>query len=248
LRQFKTNISLVFFRRGIMTYHMREPILHPTPILSLRPTQMTLGMREVEEKRKAWRDFDPKKLNNFLGSHMVPVILGPDKQAYLTDHHHLARALHDNGVKSVFTTVIADLHQLDEDAFWTVLDFRAWTHPYDGKGRRRDYSELPKTIAGMKDDPFRSLAGELRRLGGFAKDATPFSEFLWADFLRRRIKNKAIEKDFKASLAHALELSKTDAANYLPGWCAARPISVTARAKKKGAEAPSGPPKASDGH
>ena len=105
-------------------------------------------MREVEEKRKAWRAFDPSKLNAFLNSHMVPVILGPDKEPYLTDHHHLARALHDNGVKSVFTTIVADLHQLDEDAFWTVLDFHAWTHPYDGKGRRRLYSELPKTVAG----------------------------------------------------------------------------------------------------
>jgi hypothetical protein len=42
--------------------------------------------------------------------------------------------------------------------------------------------DLPKTVAGLIDDPFRSLAGELRRAGGFAKDTTPFSEFLWADF------------------------------------------------------------------
>jgi hypothetical protein len=47
---------------------------------------------------------------------------------------------------------------------------------------------LPKTVAGLIDDPFRSLAGELRRAGGFAKDTTPFSEFLWTDFLRRRVK------------------------------------------------------------
>jgi hypothetical protein len=229
-----------------MAEHIREPVLSPTPILKLRPTQMTLGMREVEEKRKAWRTFDPKKLERFLGSHMVPVILGPDKEPYLTDHHHLARALHDNGVKSVFTTVIADLHQLDEDAFWTVLDFRAWTHPYDGKGRRRAYSDLPKTVAGLQDDPFRSLAGELRHLGGFAKDSTPFSEFLWADFLRRRIRVKAVKRDFKVSLDHALELSKTEEAAYLPGWCAPRPINTKLRARKKDADAPSGPPKASD--
>lgn len=229
-----------------MTYPVREPILRPTPILSLRPTQITLGMREVEEKRKAWRAFDPKRLNDFLDSHMVPVIVGPGERLYLTDHHHLARALHDNGVKSVFTTVIADLRQLDEDSFWTVLDFRAWTHPYDGKGRRRAYSELPKTVADMADDPFRSLAGELRRLGGFAKDSTPFSEFLWADFLRRRIKRKAVEREFGASLARALELSKSDEANYLPGWCAAHPINAQNRVKKTGADTPAGPPKTSN--
>ena len=34
----------------------REPILQPVPILSLRPTQMTVGMSEVKEKRKRWRE------------------------------------------------------------------------------------------------------------------------------------------------------------------------------------------------
>jgi hypothetical protein len=230
----------------IMADHIREPVLTPTPILELRPTQMTLGMREVEEKRQAWRSFEPAKLERFLGSHMVPVIIGPGKERYLTDHHHLARALHDNGVKSVFTTVIADLHQLDLDAFWTVLDFRAWTHPYDSKGQRRSYSDLPKTVARMKDDPFRSLAGELRRLGGFAKDSTPFSEFLWADFLRRRIKVKAAEKDFKGSLALAMQWAKTEEANYLPGWCAPQHPIMVKSSKKKDADAPVGPPKISD--
>jgi hypothetical protein len=229
-----------------MTYHLREPVLTPTPIMELRPTQMTLGMHEVEQKQKAWRAYDAKKLERFLASHMVPVIIGPGKAPYLTDHHHLARALHDNGVKSVFTTPIADLHQLDEDAFWTVLDFHAWTHPYDGKGRRRPYSDLPKTIDRLKDDPYRSLAGELRRLGGFAKDSTPFSEFLWADFLRRRIKDKAIQKDFDSSLTIAMKLAKTDDASYLPGFCAPHPIEQKPRAKKKDAGPPAGPPKVSE--
>ena len=32
--------------------YAREPVLQPVPIDSLRPTQITVGMREVEEKRK----------------------------------------------------------------------------------------------------------------------------------------------------------------------------------------------------
>jgi len=218
-----------------MSYHIREPVLTATPIMDLRPTQMTVGMHEVNEKRKAWRGLalDAKKLQKFLGAHMVPVVLGPGKQPFLIDHHHLARALHDNGVKSVFTTTVADLHQLDEEAFWTFLDFHAWTHPYDNKGRRRSYADLPKTIDRMKDDPYRAIAGELRRLGGFAKDSTPFSEFLWGDFLRRRIKLKDVEKDFNGALDIAMKLAKTDDAHYLPGWCAPHPINEKPRDKKK---------------
>jgi hypothetical protein len=44
-------------------------------------------------------------------------------------------------------------------------------------------------VKGLVDGPYRSLAGELRR-GGFAKDTTPVSEFLWVDLLRRRLDSK----------------------------------------------------------
>src|SRR5438128_12062308 len=88
----------------------REPRVHPVPILSLRPTQMTVGMREVKEKRKRWRDHKSKKKQaKLLGKHMIPVVLGPDQHYYVVDHHHLARALHEEGVKDILVTVIADL-------------------------------------------------------------------------------------------------------------------------------------------
>ena len=197
---------------------LRDPVLLPTPILSLRPTQMTLGMNEVHVKRVAWKQKTTDDLAKFLAAHMVPIIIGLKGEPYLIDHHHLARALHEEGLKSVFVTVIADLSRLPADHFWNMMAFHSWVHPYDSKGRRRPYSELPKTVKSMEDDPYRSLAGELRAMGGFAKDSSPFSEFLWADFLRPRIKAKAIKADFEAALTKALALAKTGEADYLPGW------------------------------
>ena len=196
---------------------VREPILKPVAIADLRPTQMTVGIREVEEKRKRWRDESKKKGAEFLGKHMIPVILGPKHRHYVIDHHHLARALHDEGVKEVAVTVIENLSALDRDTFWFVMDNRDWTHTFVD-GRRRPYSDLPKSVDKLIDDPFRSLAGELRRAGGFAKDTTPFSEFLWADFLRRRVKRKSVETHFEDALEQALELAKKEEASYLPGW------------------------------
>jgi hypothetical protein len=221
-----------------MSYPIREPTLHATPILALRPTQMTLGMVEVALKRDAWRAQSGKKLADLLGRHMVPVILGPREERYLIDHHHLARALHDEGIESLFVTVVADFHKLDEHDFWNMMEFHAWTHPYDGKGRRRDYRDLPKTIKDLEDDPFRSLAGQLRAIGGFAKDTTPFSEFVWADFLRRRIKPKDVRKDFASALQSALEFAKSAEANYLPGWCAPHGTGVKAPKGGKGRATP----------
>ncbi|MCP9626258.1 chromosome partitioning protein ParB [Rhodopseudomonas palustris] len=199
----------------------REPVLHPIPILSLRPTQMTVGLREVEEKRRRWRAHasSKKKEGERLAEHMIPVVLGPGKRHYVVDHHHLARALHEEGIKDVAITVIADLSMVDRDAFWVVLDSRRWVYPYDAKGERHHYKDLPKTVSGLKDDPFRSLAGELRRIGGYAKDTTPFSEFLWADFLRRRLSRKAVEADFEKAIERSLALAKSKDAIYLPGWC-----------------------------
>jgi hypothetical protein len=198
----------------------REPLLKPTPILDLHPTQMTVGMREVAEKRKRWREHKSKKKQaELLGLHMIPVVLGPDKRYYVIDHHHLARALHEEGVKDILVTVVADLTMVARDAFWGVLDNKRWVYPYDAKGERRHFSDIPKSITDLKDDPFRSLAGELRRVGGFAKDTTPFSEFLWADFLRRNMSRKSVEGNFAKAIEKALTLSKGKEAGYLPGWC-----------------------------
>ena len=35
--------------------HDVEPLLHPVEIATLRPTQMTVGYREVARKRVEWR-------------------------------------------------------------------------------------------------------------------------------------------------------------------------------------------------
>ena len=84
---------------------------------------------------------------------------------------------------------------------------------------RQTYDAIPGSVRDLIDDPFRSLASKLRRVGGFAKPTMPFSEFLWADFLRRQIDCKLIERDFARAVERALKLAKAPAANYLPGWC-----------------------------
>ncbi len=198
---------------------VREPVIKPVAIADLHPTQITVGMREVNEKRRRWRDMKSKKGAKFLGTHMIPVVHGPKDRHYVLDHHHLVRALYEEGIKDVMITVLSNLSMLENDTFWFVLDNRNWMHPFNDEGRRCTYKDIPKSISKMVDDPFRSLAGELRRTGGFAKDTTPFSEFLWADFLRRRIKRKLVENDFDRALETALKLAKGNNAIYLPGWC-----------------------------
>ncbi len=198
---------------------VREPRLHMVAIDELRPTQMTVGLREVRAKQEEWKKTGADKQEIFLGRHMVPVIQGPRDRFYVIDHHHLCRALLANGQTDVEITVIANLSRLEKEAFWVFMDNRAWLHPYDAEGKRRPWEDLPKRIADMEDDPYRSLAGALRRAGGFAKDTTPFAEFLWADFFRRRIKPGRLKSHFAKALEEAMTLAKSGDADFLPGWC-----------------------------
>jgi hypothetical protein len=54
---------------------VREPVLRPMAIADLYPTQITVGMREVVEKRKQLRERPLRKIGKFLGAHMMPVAL-----------------------------------------------------------------------------------------------------------------------------------------------------------------------------
>ena len=150
-----------------------SPVLHPVAVADLRPTQITVGMREVELKRHEWRALSPSKGPEFLGRHLVPVVRGPKDRPYVIDHHHLARALHEEGVKDVLVSFVADLRKLDKDAFWSFLDTRGWMQPFDSEWKRQPRTAIPKSVADLENDPYRSLAGELRFSGGYAKDVTP---------------------------------------------------------------------------
>ncbi|MGJ3647764.1 ParB-like protein [Sphingomonas sp. GlSt437] len=198
--------------------HDYQPLVTPTPIRDLRPTQMTVGMHEVALKRQAWRDKCEKEGPEFVGRHMIPVVIGPKQRPWLVDHHHLALALSLEGQEHVLASVIADLSHLGRDEFLTVMDNRSWLHPFDAHGVRQDYDKLPRRIGKLTDDPYRSLAGAVLREGGYAKSAAPFAEFLWADFFRRRIDAKLVGKHFDQATERALTLAKDQRADHLPGW------------------------------
>lgn len=197
----------------------REPLLRTVPIADLRPTQVTVGYREVAQKRRDWAERAEGDRAEWLGRHMIPVLLGPKKRSYVIDHHHLTRALLEEGCEGVLVNVVADLSMLDRDAFWVFADNRGWCHPYDAEGRRAGFDAIPRSIADLADDPYRSLAGALRRAGGYAKETVPFTEFMWADALRRRIRRREVDESFSAALLKALEFAKGRDARYLPGWC-----------------------------
>jgi len=196
--------------------HRVQPVLNPVRLRDLRPTQMTVGLAEVRAKQEHWRQ--QREAGQWLGHHLIPVVAGPGDTWWIIDHHHLARALLEEGVEEVLVSVEARLGKLPKKRFFAVMDYHNWLHPYDSDGKRHEWADLPKHVGKLVDDPFRSLAGAVRRGGGYAKTATPYAEFLWADFFRDSIKRRTVEENFTAALAKALILANSQKAAYLPGF------------------------------
>ena len=198
--------------------HRVDPVTHVVNIDDLRPTQFSVGMYEVKEKVESFRLKSKEKEAEFIGSHLVPVVLGYEGKMFLVDHHHLCRALYEDGQKHVLVSIIADLSMLPRDSFWFVMEQHNWCFLFDENGERKTHNELPKHVKNLINDPYRSLAGCLRKAGGYSKNITPFSEFLWAEFLRRHIKGD-IDNNMEKKIKKAIEVAKTKDASYLPGWC-----------------------------
>lgn len=195
-----------------------EPVLHPVKIADLRPTQMAVGLHEVHRKRIEWRERPRDEAGTYLGAHMVPAVIGPGGHPWLIDHHHLVLALHLEDVRDVLVSVVAHLDHLPKKRFYAFMDAQNWLHPFDADGNRKEWKHLPKHIGELGDDPYRSLAGAVRRAGGYAKSVMPYAEFLWADFFRDRIRHKQVTENFPKAVERALPLARDHAARHLPGW------------------------------
>ena len=199
--------------------HNVEPLLRPVELADLRPTQMTVGFAEVARKRRLWREHIDSDGPDFLGRHMIPVVRGPKDIHWIVDHHHLAVALYQEGVAHVFVSIVANLSHLKRSDFFTFMGNRNWLHPYDAQGELCSVKMLPKNIRHIADDPYRSLAGEVRRASGYAKTDMPYSEFLWADFFRGTIGHKSFLNDPEKAFSKAIILAHSEKASHLPGYC-----------------------------
>ena len=189
-------------------------------VKALRPTQIAVGKLLVKAKRKGLveRERKPQELVDFILANPIRVISGPLERHYIVDHHHLGLALLKAGFKTAPVEVLADLSKLSIPEFWKAMEGKQWIHPFNGKGKERKISNIPKKLVDMEDDPYRSLAGFVRQEGGFTKTQTPYMEFQWADYFRPLISLKAVKADFDGAVRNAKKLALAPEAAKLPGY------------------------------
>ena len=132
---------------------------------------------------------NPQHLHDYITIRPVPVVIRDDR-FYLVDHHHMARALHEELGRDnrLVVELLANLSMLSEAHFWKTMHARNWACLFDhfGGGPQLPQS-LPEKIKDMEFDPYRSLAWIVRTHHGYVKNTAPFAEFRWANFFRERI-------------------------------------------------------------
>lgn len=180
-------------------------------VLDLKPTQFSLGLKDVEDKVKKYRshgiDLNKK----------VPVVRGPGDKLYMIDHHHFVRAMWECGVKTVHVEIKADLSKLSKKKFWTAMKKLKWAFLFDQLGHGpHNPTYLPDDVRGMGDNKYRSLAWMIRERKGYDKSEKPFAEFYWGEFFRKNL--KSADPFSNSSIQKCMKLCKSAKAKRLPGY------------------------------
>ena len=188
-------------------------------VLNLRPTQVCLGLKDVEDKVKKIKRMTLKNRNKHQQLKSVPVVLGPNKEVYMIDHHHYVRACWELGIEHVNVKVVADFSKMRTPLFWQMMKDNEWVYTYNQYGEAVNfYFHLPDNVKGMADDPYRSIAWMVREAGGFAKTDVPFSEFYWAELFRTNMIKHPRSDGYEACVKEAMKLCKWKLAAGLPGY------------------------------
>lgn len=143
---------------------------------ALRPTQMTHGERQIQQKVQTYRAMSAHELEMAIAEKPIAVVLGLRETPYVIDHH-VVNALLRIGVKEAPYVLVADFSSLDEHAFWSVLEGKSWVYPYHADGRRAEFKDMPQHVKDAENDEFRSLAAFVRNAGGYAKTSVPLADF-----------------------------------------------------------------------
>ena len=230
-----------------LTPEMPQGALCQVKVGDLKPTQNAVGFDEVNDKIARYSAKSKEDLRDYLLVHPVPVIIGNGGRFYVTDHHHLTNALWKTvegenaaGIetKNARVVVIVQFNRasLMGYQFWKAMQEKRLVYLFDNYGggpiRPKDLCTHMKDLA---NDPYRSLAWEVRTRYGYGKSPHAFAEFLWSNFFRIRIvidnwilKDKVREEDVlianlpeeqrKEVIYEAMHLARSPEAAGMPGY------------------------------
>lgn len=198
---------------------LREHDFCELKVSESRPTQFAVGFIEVREKSAKLEGMTQREFEKYLRKHPSPIVIGPGGALFITDGHHLGRAMFEIGRDRMLGQVIANFSDLGTDEFWRRMDERHWVYPFDENGQGPlDPRSLPTRLADLRDDIYRSLAGAVRDAGGYRKSEVYFADNMWANFFRPRLKLDGTIEDFRRAVPAAVRLARSPEAADMPGY------------------------------
>jgi len=165
-------------------------------------------------------------------------VIGPEGEIYLIDGHHFARSLAEAGIENMKVEIIKDWSHLTSPAqFWEKMESHDFVYLKDQEGRRIRFSQLPRTVIGLQDDPYRSLAWMVKVARGFEDANEPFQEFAWASFFKKsgiQIKSSNL-RSYQRAFVEAMHLARSDAAEAagLTGFRSVKPPKDPCKLREK---------------
>lgn len=158
----------------------------------IHPTQLILGYQEVRMKADRFSAMKSGDFHDYLESNPVPAVLGPKGVFYALDHHHLTAAVMTSTLSTKDQVVVVQVKDTslagiaETSDFWKSMVQNKWVWLYDEKGNYPvNPVLLPPLMTSLANDPYRSLAYNVRKAGGYKKVLVDYQDFLWVNFFRQ---------------------------------------------------------------
>ena len=120
---------------------------------------MTLGLDEVASRAAKIAAMGPADLEALLKKKPIPYVLGPGKQIYIVDHHHLARALWSLKIpEAILGDQLADWSDKETKEFWRLMEIASLLLAH----RRRRQSQTLCCYSHLDRGPHRQYLADAR--------------------------------------------------------------------------------------
>lgn len=199
----------------------RADALVEVALAELQPTQLCVGLAEVNSRSDDFRRENSAERRGYLKEKPVPLVRSGDGALWMVDRHHRLRALIElDPTATTFGYVVLQLAESHREDVLAALQERGWLYLFDGRGRGPlAPTVLPRRLEDLQDDPYRSLVWKLKREGVIAPaPLIPFHEFRWGAWLRSRRLPPFSSRRLDPALPAARALARSTSAAQLAGW------------------------------
>ena len=168
----------------------RASTLIEVPIARLQPTQLCIGLAEVNHRIADFAAASSTQRRNYLRRKPVPLVRNRAGALWMVDRHHRLSALQRvDAQATAFGYLVLNVATTSRQQTLQELQRRGWLYLHDKRGKGPWPPDvLPQALDRLQDDLYRSLVWKLKREGLIAASPlVPFHEFRWAAWLRRHV-------------------------------------------------------------